>query len=203
MNLDYWEHGFQQLVKFKETTGTCLVPQRYKTPSGFTLGVWSRKQRTNQTDLDTKQKEKLDKLGFIWSIANYEWENGFNELTQFKKQNGHCDVPSTFKTVSGFNLGNWVRGKRKSSHLSKDQFLQLDQMGLDWNPQETRWNEAFKELTQYENIYGNCLVPKRFITASGFELGTWVGNQRRQYLVSPNSEHSKMLETLGFIWKIK
>ena len=51
--------------------------------------------------------ERLDSIGFTWNLQLASWEDQFQELTQFKKDHGHCDIPR-----SNRKLGRWVNTQR-------------------------------------------------------------------------------------------
>ena len=59
-----WDENFSKLKKYKESNGHCNVPQ------GTPLGSWVNAQRTEYRKKTLKNEciEKLDELGFEWSI---------------------------------------------------------------------------------------------------------------------------------------
>jgi superfamily II DNA or RNA helicase len=67
--LEYqWNEGFTQFNIFKETFHHTNVVQSYKTPNGFSLGSWLKRQRDLEFNdqLDSEKKQKLNSLGIIW-----------------------------------------------------------------------------------------------------------------------------------------
>ena len=63
-----WEHNFNALISFREEHGNCLVPARHKTASGFRLGRWVSRQRTDKEQLTSERVQRLDDLGFVWKV---------------------------------------------------------------------------------------------------------------------------------------
>mmetsp|Transcript_1920 Transcript_1920/g.5285 ORF Transcript_1920/g.5285 Transcript_1920/m.5285 type:complete len:661 (-) Transcript_1920:1800-3782(-) len=70
-------------------------------------------------------------------------------------------------------------------------------------PQENfSWEHRVENLKYFKNHFGDCLVPKHYITQEGFKLGQWVSRLRRRYFRLDD----KLVETfdqLGFRWKLK
>ena len=61
--------------------------------------------------LTPERKQKLDELGFVWSLRakriEDHWDQMFKQLLAYKKENGDCLVPSRFE--ANLKLGKWVR----------------------------------------------------------------------------------------------
>ena len=204
-----WEQGFIELSAYHREHGHCLVPQDLITESGYKLGGWASQQRTRlrQKKLPHERKQRLDALGFVWDKLEEQWEKGFRELEAYYREHGHCLVPVTFVTGSGFQLGAWIAQQRKAfgkDNLSDERKERLDAVGLVWDPFEQQWEEGFIELSAYHQEHGHCSVPKRFMTESGYKLGSWVAEQRTLHRQKKLSHDRKQrLDALGFVWNTK
>ena len=202
---DKWEQGFSGLAEFKDANNHCLVPHRYINASGLALGKWVSYQRKGKEQLTLEHIQRLDDLGFVWDVLAEQWVKGFQELTSYKNVNNHCRVPQGYKDISGFPLGKWVsdqRNKHKKDLLTPERIQRLDDLGFVWDPLAEQWEEGFSELASYKNANNDCRVPVEYKTASGFNLGSWVGNQRRNKdQFTP--DRIQRLDDLGFVWKVK
>ena len=58
------------------------------------------------------------------------------------------------------------------------------------------WDEWYGRLKSYKERFGDCRVPLRYVE-NGYNLGSWVKNQRRHTL---SAERRKRLDDLGFEW---
>jgi Helicase associated domain len=45
-----------------------------------------------------------------------------------------------------------------------------------------QWNRLLDKLKEYQQLHGDCLVPKRYVCDDGTRLGNWVAEQRQQLL---------------------
>ena len=67
-----------------------------------------------------------------------------------------------------------------------------DRMGVSWD-------EWYGRLVKYKQREGHCRVPQGFKTEDGFQLGSWIANQRgNKDQLSP--ERRQRLDELGFVW---
>ena len=64
--------------------------------------------------LTEERKQKLNALGFVWSLRSKRiedhWDEMYGQLVDYKKVNGDCLVPSRFE--SNLKLGKWVETQR-------------------------------------------------------------------------------------------
>jgi hypothetical protein len=129
-----WENGLGYLIQYKQRFGHCDVPGDYKAADGYRLGVWVEGQRGQKQKLSEDRRTRLDKIGFVWNVAEMRWEKGLSCLRCYKEREGHCRVPAIYKE-KGFSLGQWVRVQRKlhKAHmLSEERRLRLEKLGFVW-----------------------------------------------------------------------
>jgi len=125
-----WEEGFRYLTMYKEREGDCRVPRTHM-ENGFSLGHWVNRQR-HKKRLSEVQRQRLDKLGFVWDPFETDWEEGFRYIAMYKEREGHCLVPQAHKE-NGFCLGRWVANQRSNKEaLSDERRQQLEKLGFVW-----------------------------------------------------------------------
>ena len=57
--------------------------------------------------LTDERKAQLDELGFIWKVRDRaDWNDRYEQLLEFKKENGHCVVPQHYSRNRA--LGKWL-----------------------------------------------------------------------------------------------
>eukprot|EP00978_Attheya_sp_CCMP212_P001096 scaffold2268_cov61-Attheya_sp.AAC.1 len=210
----HWEQRFQELVDFKKINGHTNVPQ----PVGL-LGKWVSRQRMEyrllkegkDSRLTSDRCKKFESIGFEFKWApptkdaptGPPWDQRFQELVDFKKINGHTNVPQ----LVGL-LGRWVKRQRteyrflkegKDSQLTSDRLKKLESIGFEFKCHPS-WDQRFQELVDFKKVHGSTDVNQ----PSG-PLGKWVKNQHR--LKGGNlrltSDRRKKLESIGFIFKIR
>ena len=144
-----------------------------------------------------------------------QWTQRFEELCDFAKDHGHCQVPHTFQKYPA--LARWVKRQRyqyklrvenKSHTMTDDRIHILEKIGFVWDSHEAAWEERRVELARYGNTFGHCNVPSNFPLNK--KLAVWVKRQRRQYkffcLKKPSSMNPNriaLLESMGFEWELR
>jgi hypothetical protein len=129
-----------------------------------------------------------------------EWNERIEELEAFRRQHGHCAIPSWEPEYA--NLGAWlrfIRAKKRIGRLDYRRVKRLEQLGVAWEPEQQRWEEMFAVLVQFRAAHGHCNVPRRY--RSEPRLGGWVERQRlahKRGKVRP--DHAQRLEQIGFSW---
>jgi hypothetical protein len=196
-NTEAWEEGFSKLQQFKDGKGHCKVPQNYK-EDGFRLGQWVGMQRAAKEALSAERRQRLEDLDFVWDPFAAAWEDGFSMLQQFKAREGHFRAPKGHKE-EGFALGTWVQNQRNTKEaMSAERRQRLDDLGFVWDPSTEAWEEGYSKLQKFKDREGHCKVPQSH-KEEGFELGSWVGTQRRVKQKMPIERHQR-LDDLGFMW---
>jgi len=94
--------------------------------------------------LTQERIDALDSIGFQWNpgrrVNDDLWEQRFNELCEFKRENGHTNVPE--KYAPNKSLGKWVSNQRhrrklldagkKAKGMTRVRVEKLDAVGFEW-----------------------------------------------------------------------
>lgn len=140
-----WNYSFQKLLKYREKHGHCLVPCEFD--SDPSLARWVKRQRyqyylmihRKKSSMTQERVKVLDEIGFIWQAQDALWQERFHELLKFKKEHGHCSVPTTY--TSNQKLATWVKFQRRQyrlhlegrpSYISDERIATLEKHGFQW-----------------------------------------------------------------------
>jgi hypothetical protein len=201
-----FEHGVDELAAYIEAHGDARVPQQHATASGFRLGGWctSRRMDRRAGKLSTERIAALDALGFVWDQVQEDFDRGLAEFGAYLGAHGDARVPQSYSTASGFNLGAWCnrrRHDRRNGKLSTERIAALDALGFIWDPIQGAFDRGLGEFATYVQAHGDAWVPDRHRTSSGFRLGTWCGNRRKDRKAGKLSvKRVAALDALGFVW---
>lgn len=128
-----------------------------------------------------------------------QWMATYNSLKQFCSDNGGI---STVKKTDKL-YGGWLSRQRiahRSGTLSVEHEKLLDDLGIDWEPNNTihhAWDEKFNMLLEYEKEHGTLNVPQ-----SNGSLGKWVAKQRALKKKGKLlDERRQKLDEIGFVWE--
>ena len=193
-----WDLRFFALEAFRKRHGHCDVPARYK--KNPELGTWVGNQRTlrSRGKLSDERIQRLDAIGFPWDAHDLLWERRFQELVEYERKHGHCNVPSRYR--KNLKLGNWANNQRgRRGELSDERIQRLDAIGFPWDVYDALWEQRFEELVEYERKHGHCNVPRNY--AKSPKLSSWVSNQRSARSRGELSdERIRRLKAIGFVW---
>lgn len=91
-----------------------------------------------------------------------------------------------------------MSGKRKATTLapSRKKARSLQQQWFD-----LKWLNKFKELEVYKKDFGHCKVPQRYPLDQ--PLANWVNKQRMGKRKGLSAEKEKLLDSLGFTWRVQ
>jgi len=133
--------------------------------------------------------------------ATSSWEEGFAHLEQYVAAHGDARVPDGRKTEDGYTLGQWVRNQRSTrSTMSAERVTRLDGLGFVWDAIETKWEEGFAHLEQYVEAQGDARVSTAFKTEGGYNLGSWVSNQRSRRSTLSAERVTRLEAVSGWVW---
>tara|TARA_Y100001938_G_C8098266_1_gene439642 strand:- start:1309 stop:5979 length:4671 start_codon:yes stop_codon:yes gene_type:complete len=201
---EIWDFRFNELKKFYEAHGHSNVMD--KTSNG--LGSWVTMQRTKyrRKQLSKEQIRKLDSVEMIWEPLEFQWNEMYEALSDWKEKNDTTEVTQS----DNKELATWIsvqrtawRGKKKS--LTKARKAKLDSLGFVWEPNSTTWEQNFKEnyneLKKYYEANGHCNVLKR----ENHSLSGWVNSLRQKVRMAKKrckltKEQIKDLNKINFDW---
>src|SRR6202165_6267584 len=121
-----------------------------------------------KTKLHSKRRFKKAKQKYRDSA----WELRFEELKAYRRQQGHCQVPSRSKEHP--SLGHWVSHQRvlhRSGLLNSARTRRLKQISFDWVSRgrsaafrdstywDTMWERMLGRLARFHGRFGHCRVP--------------------------------------------
>jgi predicted helicase len=171
------------------------------------------KGRTGGFD-DSRLSEKVEVLGPSLEIDRLRsaivaqcierlasmWDERFGELQTYNSAHGDCNVPRGWSENP--QLASWISTQRTSKcKLRSDRIARLEEIGFDWNTDETAWEAMFLELQAYKSEHGNCNVPQRW--PDNPQLARWVNNQRNAKTGGKLSdERTERLDAEGFQWQV-
>jgi superfamily II DNA or RNA helicase len=197
-----WITGLKYLDEYVKENGTSSVPKTYKAPDGYSLGAWVSRKRARSEGLSSERIATLERMvGWTWNKFADSWESNFALLVEYAQTNNNCLVPDSFTTPSGSQLGAWVGKQRATRHkLSADRLSRIEALpGWSWSPREDAWDIGFKHLDEYVNEFGSFPL-KSYVSADGYQLGTWVGTQRSRSKRLTESQKRKLELLSGWVW---
>ena len=153
---------------------------------------------------DSPQNERHDSthLGSSGIVPEALWEEGFEYLQAFVRENGHCEVSDAHVAEDGYPLGQWVRvQRRQKDRISAERKTRLDALGFIWDVLARQWEVGFQHLAAFVRENGHCRVLATHVAADGYPLGQWVKVQRRRRTPCLQNKRSR-LDGLGFVWDV-
>jgi hypothetical protein len=142
-----WTERYEELVKYKEKYGDCIVPRLHKEYPK--LGDWVKNQKMLYRKKSRRMTESriadLGVLGFVWEgqrhlcrdVYEAAWTERYEELVLYKGKYGDCIVPRLYKEYP--KLGEWVstqrklyRGKSLPEINHRVRFDKLEALGFAW-----------------------------------------------------------------------
>lgn len=196
-----WEQMLEALREHKREKGHCKVSRNW--PRSPHLAHWVLRQRQAKKNgtLTEERIRRLQEAGLAWTPQESLWEQRFAELVEYKLEHGHCNVLDD--STEHPELARWVgrqRQFRKASVLDSERIRRLEEIGFQFDPRDTVWEQMFTMLLDYKRRRGNCNVPAQ--SSEDRALAAWVRTQRRQKKNHQISdERVQRLKAAGFAWK--
>ena len=212
-----WDIMYGYARQYFEDNGNLDIPGRYKTIDGYSLGTWLMTQRRVYAgDISGKltehQVELLNAIGMCWdSRSEVTWQQGYEQLLQYKEEHGDLDVPSRYVTEAGFALGSLVNNirtakdcGRRSVFLTPEHEQMLTDLGFIWDRLDYAWEQNYLACIAYKLKHGHLDIPTDAVSDEGLAIGTWV---RRQRMIREGKAAGRLTENqiqrlneIGFPW---
>ncbi|MFI6587427.1 Helicase associated domain protein [Embleya sp. NPDC050493] len=119
----------------------------------FPLGGWISEQRREYAAgrLNTKQVQKLNGLGMVWSLLDQAWEDGLAIARAYAREHATLAAPGD-AVLEGFPIGKWLETKRAQDRkrgLDTARAEALDALveGEPWNP--PHWPVSWQRRLTY------------------------------------------------------
>jgi helicase associated protein len=123
----YWDDMYSRLMDYKIKHGDCNVSCNH---SDKLLVCWVVHQRSRKGGLCEERRDRLNRLGFIWTPFDEAWQRGFSALKKFKSREGHCLVPEAH-AEGAYNLGAWAKEQRRRKNaMAASRRRQLNAIGF-------------------------------------------------------------------------
>lgn len=215
-----WDDRLLQLQDFEKEHGKDKVDDLAERDSE--LAKWYAKQKTQYrafckgkpSKLDAPQIHKLKAIGFGADNSKYdeEFTEMFEELREYKRKHGHCNVHTQSKET--IRLSKWVIKQRchykqlkdgKSSHMNAERMIKLTDLGFVFVPKgkNPSWDDRIAECRKFYTEHKNIRFPK-----SEQAMRSWISRVRGEYrLFKENKpcnitqEKIDTLNEMGIVWE--
>ena len=126
-----FEDKIEELLKYKSIHGDLLVPRRYPENPKLANAVQLFRQNKDKGILSEDRIERLDEIGFVWNVEDYNWNLRFNELSDYYKEIGYKGGRVSSYPTS--QLSSWVSRQRlayRNGTLSDERMEKLNSINF-------------------------------------------------------------------------
>jgi hypothetical protein len=190
-----WYGHYQSLLAFIDMEGHAIVPMnanlewKRRFPPIVGLARWVKRNRKEYADGKLKPIycKALKQVDFDWNPCETRWMKLYQNLIDYKAENGNTRVPY-LKTTDDHNddgLGAWVKRQqyqwslfqeRKPCEITQERIQLLDDIGMVWRRRDESWESRYKELVAFQIEHNHVRVP-----ANNQSLHEWQSTQRSQW----------------------
>lgn len=207
-------------AEFKKDTGShlkllyCIDCLKNEMQEAFLLYPDTHSQREHFDDrfrIIDETKDSREIFMRLQENLGSAWDTYYEAAKQWYEENGNLKIPKSYVTGLGLTLGAWINTQRRvksgniSGNLTWEKIQKLNDIGMIWDVMDSSWQEVLEELKSYRNTYGNLDIKAKYVSPTGFRLGSWINNMRfkvKKYGIEQalTDEQRKELEELGMIW---
>ncbi len=174
-----WDAMYAMAEQYFKEYGNLDVPKRYRTPDGYSLGMWLATQKKVYTkkaagNLSKNQIKKLEKIGIRWQgTRQLVWEKHYAQAKQYYKRYGNLLVGQKDKKEN-------KTGEKTGNHITEEQDIILHN----------------SKNTNDKNNKNN---------SQDLELSRWLARlrkERKRESTLLTKEQIAALDAIGMIWDI-
>ena len=218
-----WNLQYEKLVDFKRKNGHCIVPQGNEQDKALGLWICTQQRSCINKRMPLDRKELLDEIGLVWKVGkgpqspvrppptsqDQQWNVQYENLVEWKRNNGHCMVPRRRYEEQDKPLGQWVSSQQTKHANNKMQLYRkelLDKLGFVWRSEagdaDKKWLQQYKKLVKLKGKQGDDTVP--FNYGPGTYLWQWAAKQRHFHKNNKiRHDRKELLEKIGFVWNVE
>lgn len=134
------------------------------------------------------------------SFKQETFETMFHRLINYRRQNGHVNVPRDYNNQS---LGPWlfhIQQEARDGKLDEVQATKLRSVGVILQGDDQIWLDHFRKLRSYKEKHGHSQVS----SWEDSELAIWVSSQKKLHQQGKLRPDRKLrLESIRFSWDTK
>ena len=206
-----WAKFITHLDEFVAEFTHANVPKRFVSADGYKLGSHVGSRRKQRATLSPYQMTELEgRRGWVWDASAgtpaEAWAKFITHLDEFVAEFGHANVPRKFVSADGYKLGQHASNKRaRRATLSPYQMTELEgRRGWVWEasagtPAEV-WAKFINHLDEFIAETGHANVPRRFVSADGYKLGSLVSYRRVQRATLRPDQVTELESRQGWVW---
>lgn len=188
-----WNRSYQRLLRYIEEYGTADVPHNYITVDGYKLGMWVyrqkeiRRKRQHYATLSDVHTELLTKAGISFDTPEtftFSIPEGFVYFQSFVNAFKHPNVPHSYVSADGFQLGAWCNRMRKERLNPKRDLIFdsyesiLSDMGFSWELDD-KYTVLIQKAEMYYQKYRHLHPTVSEIDEDGYPIGQAISEMRR------------------------
>ena len=207
----HWNEFIAHLTEYNVKHKNININYLYICDDGYKLGQNIVSVRGGNMIGMAERSEILNNFeGWKWNIIEDKWEIFYDEMVKYKQEKGDCDVPQSYKTSEGYNLGQYLNKTRQGQFIAEfpERKKLLILLGVKWVILDERhdqtWISIEAYMQDYFDKYGHSNIPIKTIADNGFKIGHHVAHIRsRKDFTKDNPDRIKFLERVKFSWNVK
>lgn len=204
---DAWSLMFTKLCDFRVMNPNRWPSTVSECPEEAKIARWCGTQRKTykNKDLITQERVKmLDGIGFIWNNFGQIWQDWFEKLKLFIRENSGKWPSQKSKNFLERKLGQWCSKQRQDKKIDKLEMEKvdlLDDIKFPWDELDLRWHLMFQELIEFRKANPNKWPSGKSKDLQEAILGRWCGVQRKTFKTNKLSqERINALNKIEFLW---